>query len=141
MARAKEPLKTLSVSVPVRIVAALRATADGEDRSVSFIAARWLKVGMGAVDEPAAATPSAPPPVASGPHCPAAHAMSRNMIGGRIRAAREAGALTYQGHPCNYGHGGIRYASNKSCVACEAATSAGRWQRRRVTAKTRWWRE
>lgn len=43
--------------------------------------------------------------------------------------AAHARSEKYLGNPCKYGHDGLRYTSNGSCIECTKAASAARTDR------------
>ena len=47
---------------------------------------------------------------------------------------------TYQGKPCQHGHGATRYRSNYKCVTCARAEVAARYDKATATARKRAYR-
>lgn len=47
---------------------------------------------------------------------------------------------TYQGKPCQHGHGATRYRSNYKCVTCARAESRAAYDKTTATARKRAYR-
>lgn len=47
---------------------------------------------------------------------------------------------TYEGKPCQHGHGATRYKANYKCVTCAKADAARRYDKATATARKRAYR-
>jgi|SRR4051794_7914504 len=61
-----EPTTTVTLRLPASLVAAMKTAAEADDRSLSYIALRWLRLGKdAAVPAPTGPAVPAPPPKAA----------------------------------------------------------------------------